>query len=313
VNAPRHGSGEIREKVYPIQFDAFTMTDKIVAMTIEEADLATPHLIGNHPNTYTFTKCIAEHILMEEKGDLPYAIVRPSIIGGAYAEPLEGWVDSYIGPAGLSLAAGLGAMRVMRGSARNHLDLVPVDLVANCLLATSYHTAVNPPGKRLPIYHIATGSKNPCNWETLRGSVLGNFARKPSRRQVGYPMALFVNQPILENVAHQVFHVVPAALGDAKRVVTGKQPEYLRKTAQLRAVINSLTYFTTHEWNFGVHNLTSMYESLNPTDAELFNFDVSVRYVDWEIFYVRFCNGMRKYLLKEISPEERQWVIQSKL
>jgi hypothetical protein len=36
-------------------------------------------IIGNRPNTYTFTKALAEHVLVEQSGNLPVAIVRPSI------------------------------------------------------------------------------------------------------------------------------------------------------------------------------------------------------------------------------------------
>ena len=36
-------------------------------------------LIGNRPNTYTFTKVLAESMLLQESGNLPVAIVRPSI------------------------------------------------------------------------------------------------------------------------------------------------------------------------------------------------------------------------------------------
>jgi len=187
---------------------------------------------------------------MEEKADLPYAIVRPSIIGGAWEEPLEGWVDSFIGPAGLALAAGLGAMRIMRGGGKYHLDLVPVDLVANCLLATCYHTATNPPGPRLPIYHISTVAKNPCNWETLRSCVIGNFTRRPSRRQVGYPFAYYIENPLVARVGHQIFHVVPAAVADAKNVITGKQPTYLSKAAQLKGVIETLSFFYNSRMEF---------------------------------------------------------------
>lgn len=39
----------------------------------------TPSLIGKRPNTYTFTKALAEHMLLKEAGNLPVAIVRPSI------------------------------------------------------------------------------------------------------------------------------------------------------------------------------------------------------------------------------------------
>lgn len=39
----------------------------------------TPSLIGRRPNTYTFTKALTEHMLLKQAGNLPVAIVRPSI------------------------------------------------------------------------------------------------------------------------------------------------------------------------------------------------------------------------------------------
>lgn len=39
----------------------------------------TPSLIGKRPNTYTFTKALTEQMLLKEVGNLPLAIIRPSI------------------------------------------------------------------------------------------------------------------------------------------------------------------------------------------------------------------------------------------
>ena len=36
-------------------------------------------LLGRHPNTYTFTKQLAEHLLAAEREHVKLAIVRPSI------------------------------------------------------------------------------------------------------------------------------------------------------------------------------------------------------------------------------------------
>lgn len=47
----------------------------------------TPSLIGNRPNTYTFTKALAESMLLKEAGNLPVAIVRPSI--GEHYKPFS--------------------------------------------------------------------------------------------------------------------------------------------------------------------------------------------------------------------------------
>ena len=57
------------------------MDDETVAMI-------TPKIIGDKPNTYTFTKQLAETMLVTEGHDLPIAIVRPSIVTASWQEPL---------------------------------------------------------------------------------------------------------------------------------------------------------------------------------------------------------------------------------
>lgn len=57
-------------------------------------------ILENHPNTYTFTKNLAEQIVLTKAEDLPIAIVRPSIICAAQKEPFPGWVDNLCGITG---------------------------------------------------------------------------------------------------------------------------------------------------------------------------------------------------------------------
>lgn len=59
-------------------------------------DQITPQLIGDKPNTYTYTKQLAEHLLVKEAGDMPIAIVRPSIVGAAWKEPLPVSISVYL-------------------------------------------------------------------------------------------------------------------------------------------------------------------------------------------------------------------------
>ena len=58
-------------------------------MTDEQLELLSPSLMKNLPNTYTFTKKLAEEYLRKEASDLPIAICRPSIVGAAYKEPVD--------------------------------------------------------------------------------------------------------------------------------------------------------------------------------------------------------------------------------
>ena len=57
-------------------------------------------LRGDHPNTYTFTKALAEQAVKENASDLPLSIFRPSIVVAAAKEPMPGWIDNLNGPTG---------------------------------------------------------------------------------------------------------------------------------------------------------------------------------------------------------------------
>lgn len=56
-------------------------------MDDELVSALTPKLIGKRPNTYTYTKALAEYLVQQEAGDLNVAIIRPSIVGASWKEP----------------------------------------------------------------------------------------------------------------------------------------------------------------------------------------------------------------------------------
>jgi len=58
-------------------------------------------LIGNWPNTYTYTKCLAEDYVRSNSKGLPLAVFRPAIVIPTYREPIKGWIDNMYGPTGI--------------------------------------------------------------------------------------------------------------------------------------------------------------------------------------------------------------------
>lgn len=56
-------------------------------MTDDMVNGFTKSLIGDYPNTYTFTKALAENMLEKEATDLPLLIVRPSIVSASVSDP----------------------------------------------------------------------------------------------------------------------------------------------------------------------------------------------------------------------------------
>ncbi len=98
-------------------------------------------LLGECPNTCTFTKAIAEKLLDEEHGDLPTAIVRPSIVTAALKEPLTGWIDNINGPTGVIAGVATGALSVVRCKEKLVADVVPVDIAINLMITVAWKTA----------------------------------------------------------------------------------------------------------------------------------------------------------------------------
>lgn len=52
------------------------------------ASSLTSQLVDKRPNTYTYTKALAEYVVKEESHNVPAIIVRPSIIGAVLREPI---------------------------------------------------------------------------------------------------------------------------------------------------------------------------------------------------------------------------------
>lgn len=75
-----------------------------------------------------------------KKRRLPFQsvnILRPSIIGASYIEPIEGWTDTFSAAGGITLAGGVGIVNYVHGNGNNIADLVPVDFVSNIIIAVT--------------------------------------------------------------------------------------------------------------------------------------------------------------------------------
>ncbi|OCL02854.1 hypothetical protein AOQ84DRAFT_303884, partial [Glonium stellatum] len=126
-----HTSGPIDEVLAPLPQAAALLFSDIQQGRVVEAELLR---VTGHPNTYTLTKCIAEHLLIEQRGSIPLTIVRPSIISASWHYPFPGWIDSQAALAGFVALTGSGLLHVVDGNPNTLLDIVPVDEVARRLI-----------------------------------------------------------------------------------------------------------------------------------------------------------------------------------
>lgn len=70
---------EVYEELYPAPIDPSRLIQLTEWLDDELLETLTPKLVQPRPNTYTYTKALAEHILVADGARLPIAIVRPSI------------------------------------------------------------------------------------------------------------------------------------------------------------------------------------------------------------------------------------------
>lgn len=183
----------------------------------------TPSLIGKRPNTYTFTKALAEQMLMEEAGNLPVAIVRPSIVIACFNEPAPGWLDNWNGPTGIISAVGNGLFRTIICEKDYLCDVVPVDIVINLVIASAWRTATNKT-RDMTIYNCVTSRRNPITWGEFVNYSIQNMIKHPMEDVVWYPTgALRMNRPM--NMIHgYLAHYLPAYILDLFSWSMGKKP-----------------------------------------------------------------------------------------
>lgn len=180
------------------------------------------------PNIYTYSKALAEALLVDhgrDNGDqrpVPLTIVRPAIIECARSYPFPGWNEGVTTTAPLLWLAKTW-FRHFPLRAEVHFDLVPVDTVTRSML-TITAAALN--GSAAPIYQVGTSGSNPLSMD--RAVELTNLAlRKELAHSPRVSDRLF--RRLLDNV------LVPA---DGEHALS---PLRLRRVANnLRATLEGL-------------------------------------------------------------------------
>ncbi|XP_012580990.1 PREDICTED: fatty acyl-CoA reductase 1 isoform X6 [Condylura cristata] len=216
----------IDEIVYPPPVDPKKLIDSLEWMDDGLVNDITPKLIGDRPNTYIYTKALAEYVVQQEGAKLNVAIVRPSIVGASWKEPYPGWIDNFNGPSGLFIAAGKGILRTMRASNSALADLVPVDVVINTSLAAAWYSGVNRymRPRNIMVYNCTTGSTNPFHWGEVGYYLNHSFKTNPLNQVLRHPDIKLYSNSLLFHYWRGVRDTVPALLLDLALRLTGQKP-----------------------------------------------------------------------------------------
>ncbi|XP_034255924.1 putative fatty acyl-CoA reductase CG5065 isoform X2 [Thrips palmi] len=288
---------ELAERVYPPPISPEHMmgcADLVDDVGLEDV---TKHLLAPHPNTYTYSKRLAEDLVARQYPDLPVCIVRPSIVCPSWEEPVPGWVDNLNGPVGVMAAAGKGVIRSMYCRADYNAEVIPLDFAVNSTLVAAFRVATSPREPSVPVFNLTSGKWRQATW----GEVLDHGRRAgymyPFEMILWYPDGN-IRPSRLSHDVHAFFqHFLPAYFIDFMMFIF-RQPRFMVRIYKRIAVgLELLQFFTTRQWVFHNDRFMALWRDMSPADRRLFNFDVTeVKISD----YIDRCLlGARQYCLKE--------------
>src|SRR5688572_6395357 len=139
------------------------------------------------PDAYAYTKALGERALLQNRGDVPVTIVRPSIIESALVEPVPGWIRGFRMAEPVIISYARGMLKEFPGIPEGVIDVIPVDLVVAAIIGV----AANGPSPEGPsVYQAASGSRNPLRYRRLVDLVHDYFTRNPLYDTQGQPIVV---------------------------------------------------------------------------------------------------------------------------
>ena len=162
------GEGPHPERLVDLPDDAETL----LAATRRDAPAVQART--GHANSYTLTKCLAEHMLTARADTVPLTLVRPSIVSASWSWPTPGWLDSAAAYAGLIAAVGTGYYRSVPASKHTRIDIVPVDVVAERIVDAMDEDAA--------ILHAVAGLHNSTRVDEQTSIVLETLRNERQRQ-----------------------------------------------------------------------------------------------------------------------------------
>ncbi|XP_025072855.1 putative fatty acyl-CoA reductase CG5065 [Pogonomyrmex barbatus] len=215
---------EERFYTYPINYKELNTLIHTLPENVFEKKIA--KIISQWPNTYTFTKAIAEGLIRDESEDLPIGIFRPSIVLSSANEPFGGWIDNTYGPIGILLSSLLGIATFLYSFKHVRADVVPVDFTVNALIVSAYDVFnQHRRGKDMLIYNFVSPVDGPT-WNNYKNKLFVVNKIYPLHSAKWFPKGLIIQNKVLYNICTFFGHFLPALFIDAATICIKRKPKY---------------------------------------------------------------------------------------
>jgi alcohol-forming fatty acyl-CoA reductase len=244
--------------------------------------------LGWH-DVYTFTKSLAERMVLREQGEIPLVIVRPAIIESSFAEPHPGWIQGSRMVDPIIMAFAKGILREFPINPESLVEIVPVDHVVNATLAA----AARKPEESV-VFQVASGERNPLRFRELYDQVREYFLKNPLRDSGGRPILIpewsFPGRRAVERRLKAELAGLKVAGKVAARLPEGHMVADVRQRIARAEKRARMSLYYSHIYGaygdmastFSTARTAALFEALPPDDQREFPFDITnLRWRDW--------------------------------
>ena len=260
-------------------------------------------------DVYTFTKALGERVVEEVAAPvLPTTVYRPSIIESALTTPHPGWIEGFKMADPIILAYGRGELPELPAAPDSVIDIVPIDLVVNSIIAVA---ATPPPVGEPALLPPELGLAQPAARSASCTTTCASTSREhpfdmDSRGAVRLATWRFPGARIVERAlttGEKAYGVAEGALSlaprsDRVRSIARNLDTQKRRLDFLRRYMDLYRAYTQVELYFVDDTMLALHRSMDPEDQETFGFDTAV--IDWEHYLIEvhcpaITQGVRDY------------------
>ncbi|XP_072948526.1 fatty acyl-CoA reductase 1-like [Epargyreus clarus] len=290
----------IEEVLYPPHADWRDTLNICETLDEQTVKILTPKYLGDLPNTYVFTKQLAEHVVYEQRGKLPLVIYRPSIVISSHLEPTPGWIDNFNGPTGIIAAVSKGILRTLYTNPDLISDYIPVDVAIKGCITAAWIRGVKKLESTddIPIYNCCSGNLNTITIQEIIDYGLQLAEVMPSNDMLwNVSSSIVTTSKLIYMIKVYLFHLLPALLVDSILWLLGKKTLLFKVQRRIYTANMALNYFITQQWTFSNINFMKLRSAVKPEDCNEFYYELEN--VNKFEYFKTCCVGGRRYLLKE--------------
>lgn len=288
---------KIKEKIYEPPITKERVQQYLNTLHDKSLETVEPSILSGFPNTYTLTKCLAEHMIAESDKDLPIVIFRPAIVMPTANEPVSGWINNYYGPIGIVYGVCLGVLHVFYADGKQKAQLVPVDYCVNALLASAWDRAKRYQLTTAPVYNFVPKPNKMIDWDTFCTDLFKTGMKNPPIKTFGHSEFTMTSNLLYAKILHFFYHLLPAMLLDSVLKIVGHKFRLMKVYAKIEKLNNVLNYFSFNPFEFEDIQTEKLWQRMSLKDQELFRFNMND--LDWETYLSDMYFGMRKFMLKD--------------